>query len=364
MVILHTESSMNFGGQELRICIEMEGLKKYGIESILACKPDSKILSIAQKRGLTYYEVPFNSSFCPFSITKLFKIIKKHKVNIVNSHNSKDAWNSAFICKLLRIPFVRSRHIALKPRKHFFGKMIYTLLADRVLVTGKYIEDMLIKNGVNPQKIYRVPTGVDISKFSGNRNGLLRKELGISDNNLLIGFVSVVRSDKGPHYFVRSIPYLLNYNKNLKFVIVGDGSFLNKTKAIADELNLRNFLYFTGHRDDIPSVMSDLDIFVLPAIKPEGIPQALLQAFASGVPVVASDIGGVNEVAIHNETAVLVKPREPEELAKAIINLVENKNLQRKIVEGGKKLVSSYTLDGMLLKMKAFYESMIKNEKD
>jgi hypothetical protein len=118
---------MNFGGQELRICIEMEGLKKYGIDSILACKPNSKIASIAKSKGLKYYELPFSSSFCFISISKIFSIVKKHKVNIINSHNSKDAWNSVLVCKILGIPFVRSRHIALKLRKHYI-RVVSTFL--------------------------------------------------------------------------------------------------------------------------------------------------------------------------------------------------------------------------------------------
>lgn len=364
MIILHTESSMNFGGQELRICIEMEGLKKYGIDSILACKPNSKIASIAKSKGLKYYELPFSSSFCPISISKIFSIVKKHKVNIINSHNSKDAWNSVLVCKILGIPFVRSRHIALKLRKHYISKMIYTALADRVLVTGEYIEKMLIENGVKSEKIYRIPTGIDIQKFSEQNKDSFKKELGIGNDTFLVGFVSVVRSDKGPHYFVRSIPYALKQIQNVRFVIVGDGNFLNKTKALAEELGLKEYIIFTGHRDDIPSIMRALDVFVLPAIKPEGVPQAVLQAFASGTPVIASDIGGVNEVAIHGKTAILVKPKEPEKLAKAIIQLIHDKNLQLKIVNGGKKLVTEYSLDNMLLKMKYFYENLIKkNEK-
>jgi glycosyltransferase involved in cell wall biosynthesis len=360
MMILHTESSMNFGGQELRICIEMEGLKKYGIDSILACRAGSKIASLANERGLRYYEVPFRASFDPYSIRRVFSIIRKYRVDIVNSHNSKDAWNSAIVCKIIGIPFVRSRHIGLQIRSHILGRMIYTTLPDRVLVTGKYIEDMLIKHGVKPPKIARIPTGININRFSGPKNSLLKKQLGLNDDVFLVGFVSVVRSDKGPHYFVTSVPYVLKHSQDVRFVIVGDGNFLQKVKLLVDELDLREFLFFTGHRDDIDIVLKGIDLFVLPAVKPEGIPQAILQAFASGLPVVATDIGGVNEVALHEETALLVKPRDPEGLANAIIYLIEHRDVASRLAEAGRKLAGSYTLEDMLLKMKYFYEEIKK----
>lgn len=358
MIILHTESSMNFGGQELRICLEMEGLKEYGIDSILACRPESKIALMADARGLKYYEVPFKTSFDPYSIKRLSSIIREHKVDAVNSHSSKDAWNSVVVCKTMGIPFVRSRHIGLQIRRHIFGRMIYTIFADKVLVTGKYIEDMLARHGVRPEKIARIPTGIVIERFSGDKNSLLKKELGLNADTFLVGFVSVVKSDKGPHYFIRSIPHVLKHLPDVRFVVVGDGNFYEKTRSLVNELELQKFVYFTGHRNDIDVVMKGIDLFVLPAVKPEGIPQAVLQAFAAAVPVVAADIGGINEVAINGKTALLVKPRDHEGLADAIIELIKNNALAAKLAEAGKEIAASYTLREMLKKMKSFYEGL------
>lgn len=297
MIILHTESSMNFGGQELRICLEMEKLRQYGVYSILACRPKSKIATIAKEKGLKYYEVPFNTTLDPISISRLCSIIRNNKVDIINSHGSKDAWNAAFICKAKGIPFVRSRHIGLQPRKHVFGRMIYTTLADKVLVTGKYIANLLIQQGVKPEKISIIPTGVDINKFSGAKHLLFKKELCIKEDIILVGFISVVRSDKGPHYFVKSVPYILKYFQKVKFVIVGSGNFYEKVKSLVNDIGLSDYVLFTGHRSDIDFIMKGIDFFVLPA----------------------------------------VKPRDPEGLANAILYLIENKDIAERLSQDGKK---------------------------
>ncbi|MEW6570341.1 MAG: glycosyltransferase [Nitrospirota bacterium] len=352
---------MNFGGQELRICTEMEGLRKYGIDSVLACRTGSKIADLADKRGLKYHEVPFRTSFDIFSIKKLIGLIKGYKIKIVNSHSSKDAWNSAIACKITGASFVRSRHVGLKVRRHIPGRMIYTMFPKRVLVTGRYIEDMLINCGVQPSKIMRIPTGVDIDRFTGQKNTLLKSQLGLKDNIFLVGFVSVVKSDKGPHYFVKSAPYILRHLQDVRFVIVGDGNFLERVKLLVSELNLEEYFHFTGHRDDIESVLKGMDLFVLPAVKPEGIPQSLLQAFASGLPVVATDIGGVNEVALHGKTAFVVKPRDAEGLAEAIIYLKENQRIAADLAEEGRKLAASHSVEDMLQKMKSFYDGILGN---
>jgi glycosyltransferase involved in cell wall biosynthesis len=349
---------MNFGGQELRIIMEMEGLKKYGFDSVLACRPNSRISLLAKNKGLKYYELPFKTTFDFFSMRRLLGIIKKHRVEIVNSHSSKDGWNSAMICKLLGIPFVRSRHIGLQVRPHKIGKMIYTTFPDRVLVTGKYIEDMLVKHDVKPDKIARIPTGINIDRFAGPKNPQFRKEFGIDNDTPLVGYVSVVRADKGPHYFIKCIQHVLNRIKKVKFVMVGDGRSYQDIRLLIDELRLHEHVFLTGHRDDIDIVMKGIDLFVLPAVVPEGVPQAVLQAFASGVPVVATDVGGVNEVAIDGESALLVKPRDPEGLADAIVYLLENRDVALRLAEAGRRSVAEYTLDGMLLKMKIFYEEL------
>jgi glycosyltransferase involved in cell wall biosynthesis len=359
-MILHTESSPNFGGQELRIIHEIEGLKNFGIESLLLCKKNSAIELIARKKDIKHLTTTFYSSIDPVSIAKIFTIIKKFDIKLINSHSGYDAWCSVPACYALNIPFIRSRHIGLKLKDKNFTKFIYGRFAKKIIATSKYISDQIQDIGVNKDKIEVVPTGIDPEKFLNPTPFNLRKDYSIPDKNTLLCFASVMKSDKGPHILLKSLPEVLKKINNLTLVLAGNGNFLDKCKKLTEESGLSKNVIYTGHVDNIPGLLNEIDIFILPAIRPEGIPQSLLQAFASRRPVITSDIGGINEAAKHDETAFLVEPRDISHLSGAIIYLLENKEYSQNLAENGYNLfLQKYTLISMLKKMKNIYEEII-----
>jgi len=359
-MILHTESSPNFGGQELRIIHEIEGLNYFGIESLLLCKKNSAIEIIAKKRGIKHFTTSFFSSFDPFSTSEILKIIKKFDVKLINSHSGYDAWCSVPACYLNNVPFVRSRHIGLKLKDKKSTKFIYGKFAKKIIATSEYISSQIKNVGVNPEKIEVVPTGIEPIKFLNPTPFKLREKYNIPENNNLLCFASVMKSDKGPHILLKSLPAVLEKIKNFTLILAGDGNFLNECKKLTEELNLSKYVIFTGHIDNIPGILNEIDIFILPAIRPEGIPQSLLQAFASKKPVITSDIGGINEAAKHDETAFLTEPRNIGNLSMAIIYLLENKEYSQNIAQNAYKLfLEKYTLISMLKKMKNIYDELI-----
>jgi glycosyltransferase involved in cell wall biosynthesis len=359
--ILHTESSMNLGGQELRILAEMEGLAAYGYRSILAARPGSSILKEAASRGLETYEVSMRGSIDPVAVSRFISIIRREKVDIINAHGSKDGWSAGIAARLTGCKVVRSRHIANPIRGHFFGRLVYGPLCDRVMTTSESIKSGMIERGVDHRKITSIPTGVDLDVFRPDIEcGTFREEVGISGDVRLVGFVSVVRGDKGPDVFVKAAERILKDTAGVEFVIAGDGWMLPTIKKTVEESGLGDRIRIVGYRRDVPNVMTDIDVFVLPVKIPEGVPQAVLQAHATRTPVVASDMGGVNEVAIHDNTALIVKPNDPGALAESILRLLNDKALANRLSDAGYELVmQNYTRDRMLKRMDEMYRGLV-----
>lgn len=360
MRILHTESSPSLGGQELRILIEMEALASRGCESVLAARPDSPILIEARRRGLTAYGIAMRSSCDPSSIWQLARLMRRHHIDVVNAHNSKDAWNAALASRLLGIPVIRARHIASRIRTSHLSRLIYGPLCDVVMTTGRDIGASLVERGVAAAKIEVIPTGIDPVRFAAATPGILRANLGIPPGATLIGQIAVLRGDKGPEFFVQAAQLLLDEGLDAWFVLVGEGTSRRRIEAQLAAGGHTDRIKLAGFRRDIPAILADLDLFVLAARSPEGVPQAVLQAHAARVPVVATTVGGVREVAIHGETAWCAAPRDVPGLAAAMRKLLEDPALAADLTERGHRLVlESYTLDRMLDRMEDLYRRLV-----
>jgi glycosyltransferase involved in cell wall biosynthesis len=359
--VLHTESSRNLGGQELRILFEMEGLRQDGIESVLAAREGTPILDEARRRGLRAFPLRMRSSADPRAIGRLLGIMRRERIDVVNAHGSKDGWNAALAAWLLRRKFVRSRHVANPIRTGAVARMIYGALADRVLTTSESIKAGMVECGVDAAKITSIPTGVDTERFRPDApRGRFRAEFGIAADVPLVGMVSVLRGDKGPDVYLQAAEQVAARLPSAHFALVGDGWMRERLQAAAAASPYSERMHVTGYRRDIPAVMADLDVYVLAARIPEGVPQAVLQAHAMKVPVVASDVGGINEVAIPGRTALGVPPGDAAALAEAIMNCLRDREGASRRAEAGYRLViEGYSLTAMLQRMTAFYREVL-----
>ena len=357
--ILHTESSPSLGGQELRILMEMEAMTSLGFESSLIARRDSPILAEALRRGLDAYPIDIRSSIDPLAIGNFFSFLKKRRIDLVNAHNSKDGWNAALAAKLLGLPVVRSRHIANPIRTGKVSQMIYGPLCAKVMTTSESIRGDMITRGVQAQKIVSIPTGVDVARFRSGTPGRFRAALGIPDDAPLVAQIAVLRGSKGPHIFLEAALRLVAEGCPAWFVLVGEGPSRKLLERMQNDQPSPRIV-LCGRREDIPDVLADLDLVVLAATQPEGVPQAILQAFAAGVPVIASNLGGINEVAIDGQTAITLPAKDSPLLAKAIAEqLAAPAKGQENAVRARVLAETRYSREAMLRQMHDLYAGLI-----
>lgn len=358
--VLHTESSKHLGGQELRILLEMEGLRAYGIESVLAARSGTPILAEAGRRGLRAVAVPMHNRLDPLSMAQLWRLMRRERIDIVNAHGSRDAWIAFLVARMLGIPTVRARHVANPIRRHRLGQMIYGSLCDQIVTTSESIRRGLIACGVAADKIVSVPTGVDIARFAtAVRDGRLRAEWGIPPAAPLIGMISVLRGDKGPDVFLDACDNLLDEQPHARCVLAGDGWMREQLARQHSALRHRERIVLAGYRRDIPELLAELDLLVLAAKIPEGVPQVILQAHAARVPVVATRVGGIDEVAVEGETAFTALPNDSTSLVGAMrLALHESERAAAQSMRGHALVERSYSVAAMLQRMAAIYRQL------
>lgn len=359
--LLHTESSLAMGGQEMRILTEMEKLAAFGYSSLLAAPRGSAINAEARHRGLPVRDVAFRGSFDPQSVWRIARILRLEGIHVVNAHGSKDAWNSSLPARLLGRRIVRARHVGNPIRSGKIARLIYGPLCDRIVVTSEAIARGMREKGVRAKRIDCVPTGIDVDKFaSAARTGDFRREYGVAPDAPLVGMVSVLRGDKGPREFIRAATLLAGSGSPAFFALVGDGPRRAELEAMIREAHLQERVIMPGHRRNIAEILKEFTVAVVPSTQTDGIPQAILQAFAAGAPLVASDVGGVNEVAKHGETAWCVPAKSAEALAEGIATVLSDGTLRARLTEEALKLVGSrFSEQSMLKRMDAIYRSLL-----
>lgn len=318
MRILHTEASLGWGGQEIRVLTESQVFIKHGHEVYLAADTKSQIAQKAANYGIQAIPINLNKK----RLTDLFalrKVIKTLKPDVINCHSSTDHWLSAIARLTLnnRPAIVRTRHISTHVHRNKPTKWLYNSGTDAIMTTGKSIKSQLLEDSfVDEETIFSVPTGIDTERFSPGDMLKQRKLLGLNNQHFIFGIIATLRSWKGHADLIAAFNLLKN--PKITLVIVGDGPQMENCLKLAASSIYPDNIKIVGEQSDVVPYLQAFDCFVLPSYANEGIPQALLQAMSVGLPIISCPIGGIPEAVEGYGQATLVPIQNPETLANAM----------------------------------------------
>lgn len=313
--VLHTESSPGLGGQEIRTLNEARWTIERGWRVILACPPTGRLYGCARETGLSVIPVPMRRAWDARAILRLRRLIRDEQVSLVHTHSSIDAWVGGLAARSAGVPIVRSRHVSIPIHRR--ANPVYSWLADRVITSGQAIRRMVIEAGVPSERVVAIPAGVSLDDFPFRAPSELRAgALGLSSP--VIGSVAMFRGSKGHDHLLDALALVRAHHAHASLLLVGDGIRRQWVEGLARDAGLSRAVVFAGFRADVAALLRLMDCFVLASTRTEGVPQSLLQAFASGIPVVATEVGGVSEVVTDGVTGVLVKPGSASGLARGI----------------------------------------------
>ncbi|MHB1001844.1 MAG: glycosyltransferase family 4 protein [Armatimonadota bacterium] len=368
LTILHTEASTGWGGQEIRILAESDGMIKRGHRVLLACQPESGISKKSEALGIETHIMHIGGAFDLACIMRMRDLIRREHVDIVNTHSSKDSWSAGFASKLAGCAkLIRTRHLSIPIKPSFESKLLYKGLPDAVVTTGESLRLHVIEQtGASADRVVSIPTGIDLQRFNPDTaDGVsFRRDFGIELDAPLVGTVGMLRSMKGHTYFINAAAKIAEQVPEARFVIVGDTASASDIKTRLSNqiksLSLQDKVIMTGYRDDVPYVLAALDIFVLASTQYEGVPQAISQAMAMRKPVVATDVGSINEQVITGNTGILVEKANADMMADAILDLIRDPTKASESGINGRRLVEEkFSLDAMLNSTESLYTSLL-----
>lgn len=238
---------------------------------------------------------------------------------------------------------------------------------DRIIAISNAVRS-IYTSVADRSKLCTVYNGLDLEKFrKPKRSGAIRKEFKIAPDAPLVAITAVLRPWKGQEYFVLAAKEVLKTNPDARFLVVGDEVFSRDRgykdylKSVAAKADIQKEVVFTGFRNDIPEILSEIDILVSATVLPEPFSLIVLEAMASGLPVVATRTGGVPEVMADGVTGILVEPKDPKAIAGAVTHLLDNRDIAEKMgTEGRKRAQELFSIKRFVRDVEKIYNDVLK----
>lgn len=384
--VLHLINSFEIGGTERQAVELLKRLdtSRYTIRVAALHKTGPFYTEIAS-RFSSVPEFPLTSFYnrnAVRQLRRLVRLINRERVDILHAHDFYSGVIGAAAARMAGIKAIASqRHLKLSDRKvHQIGHRIIYRLAHRIVVNSNAIQDFILKEGNAPaRKIIVIKNGIvspfdrldssDYSAFNQLRRDVdsirrearerLCGELRIDPDNKLVGMMARLQPVKGHRFFIEAAASVLKIHPQSHFVLVGDGPLRGEIEDQIARLEISDRVHLLGDRSDASSVVSAFDLAALASLH-EGLPNAVMEAMAAGVPVVATDVGGTKELITDGETGYLVAPSDSEALASRIIYALEDERNRIEIAERAREFViERFGIERMVESVERLYDELM-----
>ncbi len=299
------------------------------------------------------------------SIKKISRYVKENEIDILHSHGYKSniyVFLTKYLTSCTACIFSTNHNwIGTTFREKVYQKLDALTLRffNKIIAVSPDIREQMTETGIKANKISIIDNGINTEDpaFRTPRHNA-RISLGISDDAFVIGNIARLTPEKAHCDLLNALSKLTI--PRLKLVLIGDGPENYTLKNQIAKLDLQNKVILTGNRDDARCLYNAFDIFILVSTN-EGLPMVILEAMASGIPIIATKIGAIPKILHDGENALLITPSKPQELLAAIATLVKSRNLRRKLaVRGQQKVAQSFSSHFMAEKYHEQYENILR----
>ncbi len=370
--VIELTSDTNIGGAGVLLHSRLKYTDKTRFRTAVLIPKGSALVSRFSKDNIKCIEMNGckNTSFDFFAIFEMIGIINKYNPDIVNTHGCMSARIAAYIC---RVPArIYTRHCAFEVPKIFeysaVKKAVSTankLLSHRIIAVANAAKENLIHMGVHESDITVIINGVEGLRYlNAEERSKIRKSLGFSDDNIVIGICARLEEYKDHKCLLRAAALLCERSDKYRFLIIGEGSMKEELEVFAKTLGIDKFVYFTGFVHDVTLYINITDIQVNCSIGTETSSLALSEGMSIGKPSVASDFGGNPYMIKDGENGLLYRKGDAHELASSIEKLSNDKALYQKMSENAKKrFASELNIQKTVSETERLYLSVYRTEK-
>ncbi|MCF8307645.1 MAG: glycosyltransferase family 4 protein [Bacteroidales bacterium] len=334
------------GGGESHVLELVKNLDKSIYEPVVLSFTDGPMIEALNKAGIKckiiYTEKPFD--------VRIWKSVREYMeeedIKLVHAHGTRAMSNVFKSAQKLNLPLLYTVHGWAFHSDQFFPKRktieqienFLTRQANLTINVSKSNQQEGIRRfGLSGSQV--IYNAVNLEKFNANNYPQkVREELGITHEQIVIGYIGRITVQKDPFTMVRAMEYVKSKSSNTILLMVGDGELKSEVEQLTQKLDMTDKVIFQPFRTDIPSVLDAIDIYCLPSLW-EGFPIGILEAMAMKKAVVASHVGGTKELIYNGETGYLVPQSQPQQLAETLLRLINDEALRKKTANNGYEFV-------------------------
>lgn len=362
--LFQLDAGREWGGAQRQALLLSTALMQSGNSIQLCVPPNSPLHRKAVAASVPVLPLRMRGEMAVFALCRLVRLMKRKKCHLVHFHDTHSLAIGAVAASLAKVPLrVISRRVDFPLSDRYFSRSKYTKDIDALIAVSQNVKDVLIKGGINPSKIRVIPDGIDYSIFAElGSSDYLRREFSFEPDDFLVGIVAHLADHKGHKYLIKATQILKEKAPRIKVIIVGSGPLHMDLNKQAKETGVEDIVFFLGFRDDVPQILASLDLFVLSS-NLEEMGSSIMDAMACRLPVVATEVGEIPELVVHEETGLLVPPRRSTSLAKAILRIYADRDLGKKLGQRGYELVHRrFSVEAMANRIILEYERIAKDK--
>ncbi len=372
--------------KRIKVIHIVEDLKVGGLEKVIASlvlhldsdKYDVQVYCLVRggaiadeltARGVSVRVLHLKSYHDPLQVIALARIIRREAIQLIHSHGyfaSTFVRLAAFLTPLpVMVTHVHSTYTQFKKRNFFVDRFL-SRFTDRVVCVSRAVQRFVIDDeGIEEQRTCVVYNGADIPPVISTPEERMRRkrQWGIEENDVVIISVASLTENKGYNLLLDAFERASRSRPGLKLLVVGDGPLKEALKSRSADLLIEKKVIFTGEQEEVQPLLQIADLFVLASLYREGLSVALIEASASGLPVVATQVGGIPEIVEEGANGYLVPPGDADRLAGAIERLVRDPDLRKRMGQQGKQVYEAkFTQSKMVRQIENLYDQLIENK--
>lgn len=363
--ILLVTPQLEIGGAEKQVIIWAKALQERGLK-VGVVSSGGPLLVELEQADIVHYHLPMQSRSLLQILRNglaLRRLLKKHPANILHAQSP----TVALACRIALLgtkgKVVTTVHL-ITPQNRRATVPLLKIATDLTLTCSRQMRDELIKLGMPQKRVKAYPNSVDLKFFQSSVQSISENDPKLEfkkQNRPIVITVARLEPDKGHRFLLSAIALMKEKQPELKplFLIVGDGSTRPALEIQIKELKLESDVLLLGKRNDVPNLLAQADLFVLPSLR-EGLPLAIIEAMGAGLAVIASAVDGVPELVEDKVTGRLVKPGEVSALAEAVVEMLQNPSLAQIYGQNGReKALNDYYINRSIEKLIEIYQNLL-----
>lgn len=367
--VLHVIGGGEVGGAEELVLTQMELLDKDRYQPYMVCLCAGPFARLVAEHGFPAKVMAMKHRLDLTPVQPLRELMRREGIDIVHTHGVRANLVARQAGRLEGVPVVTTVHSVLRFDYDSWLKAelarLLTRLTNRntdhfIAISGA-IRDEIRSMGVSPAKISVIYNGLNSSRFTESRpTHELVRELGLVEGRKVVSMVARLHPVKGHRYFLEAARQVIDAGIDAQFLIIGEGDQRQKLEARVKQLGLRERVRMPGYWGKVEEIYAVSDVLCVPSVM-EGLGLVVLEAMYFGVPVVASNTGGIPEIITDGRNGLLVEPRNADDLARSIRRVLTETALTESLVAEGRRTVEDFSQEKMARQVEEIYASLLVN---